>query len=105
MIHWRRFTHTHKILYANFYYFGSYIIFIYWICISIHNIYIGKFNQSPLSFGGGSFALRGRQIDDAAMKHQEGTAGQIIFTAVAVVVMVTILVLVLHTFDFWSWLI
>ena len=62
MIHWRRFTHTHKILYANFYCFDSYIIFIYWICISIHitshkphYIYIGKFNQRLLSLRGRGF--------------------------------------------------
>lgn len=54
---------------------------------------------------GNSTKLMSRQIDDAAMKHQEGTAGQIIFTGLAVVVMLTILVLIFHTFDFWRWLI
>jgi TRAP-type mannitol/chloroaromatic compound transport system permease small subunit len=54
---------------------------------------------------GNSTKLMSRQIDDAAMKHAEGTAGQLVFTAIAVLVMVTILVLVLHTFDFWAWLI
>jgi TRAP-type mannitol/chloroaromatic compound transport system permease small subunit len=54
---------------------------------------------------GNSSLLMSRQMDDAALKHAEGTAGQIIFTGLAVVVMLTILVLIFHTFDFWRWLI
>ena len=54
---------------------------------------------------GNSTKLMSRQIDDAAMKHEEGTAGQVVFTAIAVVVMLAILILIVHTFDFWSWLI
>jgi TRAP-type mannitol/chloroaromatic compound transport system permease small subunit len=53
---------------------------------------------------GNSTKLMSRQIDDAAMKHEEGTAGQMVFTGIAVVVMLVILILIVHTFDFWSWL-
>ena len=54
---------------------------------------------------GNSTKLMSRQMDDSAMKHHENTAGQMVFTGIAVVVMLIILVLIFHTFDFWRWLI
>ena len=54
---------------------------------------------------GNSSQLMSRQMDDAALKHSESTAGQKVFTAIAIIVMLTILALIVHTFDFWSWLI
>ena len=54
---------------------------------------------------GNSTKLMSRQMDDSAMKHDENTAGQMVFTGIAVVVMLIILVLIFHTFDFWRWLI
>jgi len=54
---------------------------------------------------GNSSQLMSRQMDDVTMKQTEGSAGQIIFTGIAIAVMLTILALILHTFDFWSWLI
>ena len=54
---------------------------------------------------GNSTMLMSRQMDDSAMKHDENTAGQIVFTGIAVIVMLVILVLIFHTFDFWSWLV
>jgi TRAP-type mannitol/chloroaromatic compound transport system permease small subunit len=53
---------------------------------------------------GNSTKLLSRQMDDAAMKHDEGTAGQAVFTGLSICIMVIILVLIFHTFDFWSWL-
>jgi TRAP-type mannitol/chloroaromatic compound transport system permease small subunit len=54
---------------------------------------------------GNSTKLMSRQMDDSAMKHEENTAGQVVFTSLAVIVMLVILVLIFHTFDFWSWLV
>jgi len=54
---------------------------------------------------GNSTKLMSRQMDDSAMKHEENTAGQAVFTSLAVIVMLVILILIFHTFDFWSWLI